>query len=161
MTTKTKTKADKAEAQREDPRELTKAPEGAQPSHGPKPAEDRAHREFEDKAGTVRVKIAKDTAVLSRRVFEHEVVILQMLFGEESVEIVEGSEMEEPIGNASEEHDRLLRVYGKKGAAAVRQFYPNAAALAAEAGLKKAAAKASRPGLELRQQSRQRGEGVK
>lgn len=154
------TKGTKA-VDREDPRELTKAPENAQPSNGPKPPEERAEREYAGKATTVRVKISKDTAVLSRRVFEHEVVLLQLLFGEENVEIVEGSEMQEPVGNATEEHDRLLRVYGKKGAKIVREVYPTSASLASEAGLKKAPARASKPGLELREQSRQRGEGVK
>lgn len=162
----TTTKATKAttkdqDVEREDPRVLTKAPEGAQPSNGPRPPEDRDQREYAGEATTLRVKISKDTAVLSRRVFEHEVVVLQLLHGEENVEVVEDSEMQEPIGNASEEYDRLMRVYGKKGAKAVREIYPSAASLASEAGLKKAAAKTTRPGMELRQQSSQRGEGVK
>lgn len=154
-------KAKEAEVAREDPKELTKAPEGAQPSPGPKPDPVRAEREYSGTATTIRVKISKDTSVLSRRVFEHEIVVLQTLHGEENVEVLEDTEMQEPIGNATEEHDRLMRVYGKKGAKAVREIYPTAAALASEAGLKKAAAKATRPGLELRQQSSQRGEGVK
>lgn len=165
MTTKTtksttKTAAAKEE-QREDPRELTKTPDGAQPSPGPKPAEDRAEREFAGEATTVRVQIKKDTSELSKRVFEHEVVILQVIHGEENVEVVEGSEDSDPIGDASQEHERLMRVYGKKGSKAVREIYPTAAALASEAGLKKAPARATRAGMELRQQSKQRGEGVK
>lgn len=158
MTTKS-TKATKAD--REDPAELTKVPEGAEGSRGPRPAEKEGEREYAGEAETLRVKISKDTAVLSKRVYAHEVVVLQTLFGEESVEMVEGSEMQEPIGNATEEYDRMLRVYGKKGAQVVRSVYPSAAALASEAGLKRASAKATKPGMELKEQSKQRGSGVK
>lgn len=160
-TTTAKAKAADKEEQREDPRELTKTPEGARPSQGPKPPEARAEREFVGEATTVRVQIKKDTSELSKRVFEHEVVILQVIHGEENVEVVEGSEDSDPIGDASQEHERLMRVYGKKGSKAVREIYPTAAALASEAGLKKAPARATRAGMELRQQSKQRGEGVK
>lgn len=156
-------KTNQKTAEREDPKELTKAPEGARPSNGPRPAEreDDRKREYAGEAETVRVKISKDTSVLSKRVYAHEIVVLQMLFGEESVELVEGSEMQEPVGTATEEYDRMLRVYGKKGAQAVRQVYPSAGALASEAGLKRATAKATKPGMELKEQSKQRGKGVK
>lgn len=154
-------KTNQKTAEREDPKELTKAPEGAAPSGGARPDGERERKELTDKATSVRVKITKDTAVLTKRVYEHEVIVLQMLFGEESVEIVDGSEDDMAVGTATEEYDRLLRVYGKKGSKAVREVYPSAAALAADTGLSRPRAKATKAGMDLKEQSKQRGKGVK
>lgn len=147
--------------QREDPKELTKAPEGAAPSGGARPSEDRVTKTLVDSITSIRVKISKDTAVMTKRVYEHEIIVLQMLFGEEKVEVVEGSEDETPVGTATEEYDRLMRVYGKKGAKVVREVYPSAAALAADTGLSRPKVKATKAGMELKEQSKQRGKGVK
>ena len=148
-------------AEREDPKELTKVPEGAVDSGGPRPSDERVVKELADTITSVRVKISKDTAVMTKRVYEHEVVLLQVLFGEEAVEIVPDSEDETPVGTASEEYDRLMRVYGKKGSKVVREVYPSAAALAAETGLSRPRTKATKAGMELKEQSKQRGKGVK
>lgn len=153
--------------------DLTKAPENASPSPGPKPSKaelsDAQKREAEledgETATSVRVKLRKDeTTTIPLRVFEHEIPILQALFGggdDNVIEVIEGSEKQNPVGDANAEYERLLRAYGQKGEPVVREIYGSAAALATEAGLRKPArVKAFGGGSRLTEHSSQRGSGV-
>lgn len=146
-----------------DPAELTKAPEGHVEASDQRPDANRKSVTAQGpRVTSVRVKVNRDMYEIPRRVFEHEVVILQVLFGEEAVEVMEGTEREQAmIGDAADEYDRLMRVYGRKGAEVVRQVYPTSAALADEIGISRPKrSRASRAGLELGEQSSQRGRGV-
>lgn len=150
-------------SQQEDPSELTKAPEGNVQASDQRPDADRSRTVARgEMVESVRVLIDRDMSRIPRRVFEHEVVILQSLFGEENVEVMEGTERDQQlIGDAADEYDRLMRVYGRKGADIVRQIYPTSAALADEIGIDRPRrSRASRAGLDLANQSSQRGQGV-
>lgn len=155
--------AEHEEQEKAKPEELVKAPDGPVEASDRRPDPSRRSVAAKgQKVDSVRVKVNRDMYGIPRRVFEHEVVILQSLFGEESVEVIEGTDRMEPmIGDAADEYDRLMRVYGRKGAEIVRQIYPTSAALADEIGISRPKrSRASRAGLELGEQSSQRGRGV-
>jgi hypothetical protein len=144
---------------------LTAAPEGAVPSPGVKPSRDRtrlvvgAGPEVE----SVRVKIKRnELTTIPKRVFSHEIVILQAIHGEENIEVVEDSELQLPlIGDAQDELDRLIRVYGRKQSAVVLAQYSSARVLAEELGIKAPAVRrATKHGVQTKQASGQRGAGV-
>lgn len=143
---------------------LVAPPEGARESGSLRPSGEERHSDpHGPELETVRVIIrANEMTGVPRRVFSHEVAILQTLHGEENVQLVEGTELDLPIqSNVDGEYERLLRVYGRKGAAAVTKVYPSAALLADDLGLRRPArSKATKQGLELKQQSSQRGAGV-
>ena len=155
------------ENDKSNPAESVKVPAGAKPSPGPKPSKEdvsaRAERTLDgEKTTSVRVRIRKnETTTIPKRVFEHEVPILHELFGEDAVKVIEGTELDLAVGSAQQEYDRLMRVYGRKGEAAVRKVYASAADLAAEAGIEKPERRRrSAGGLRLEQNSSQRGTGV-
>lgn len=155
--------AEHEDGQKSEPSELTKAPSGSVEASDQRPSKDRKTVSAQGKAvPSVRVKVQRDTYTIPRRVFDHEIVILQSLFGEENIEIEDGTETgQRLIGDAADEYDRLMRVYGKKGAEIVRQIYPTSAALADEIGIERPRrSRAHRAGLELGEQSGQRGSGV-
>lgn len=143
---------------------LVAPPEGARESGSLRPSGEERHSEPQGpELETVRVIIrANEMTGVPRRVFSHEVAILQTLHGEENVQLVEGTELDLPIqSDVDAEYERLLRVYGRKGAKAVNAVYPSAALLADDLGLRRPSrSKATKQGLELKQQSSQRGAGV-
>lgn len=161
---KAKNEAEKAELTAEQKAELTAAPPNAKPSPGIKPSAEREHVEATGpEVESVRVLIKlNELTTIPKRVFVHEIAILQTLHGEEKIEVVEGSELMKPlIGEAPEELDRLLRVYGRKGAKAVTANYHNARDLADAIGIKAPkTARATKKGLASSKQSAQRGAGV-
>lgn len=153
--------------EKSNPAEAVKTPAGAQPSNGPKPSKEdvaaREKRKLEgEEAPSVRVRIRKnETTTIPRRVFEHEIPILHALFGDDAVKAIEGTELNQPVGSAQQEFDRLLRVYGSKGEKAVRSIYPSASDLADEAGIERPERrKRSAGGQRLEQNSSHRGSGV-
>src|SRR5690606_36128944 len=118
--------------------ELTAVPPNAKPSPGIKPAAEREHVEATGpKIETVRVLIKmNELTTVPKRVFGHEIAVLQTLHGLENVEVVEGSELEQRlIGDTQMELERMMRVYGRRGAKAVIENYPTARALADELGV--------------------------
>lgn len=141
----------------------TKAPEGAPASGGMKPGLGRARAERHgSKVPSVRVVIAKDeTTSIPRRVFEHEVPVLQTLWGEDRVKVLEGSEVDMELGgDAAYEFERMLRVYGRKGENAVRAVYHNPGSLADELGIAAPRARSTRSRLTASPQHGARGAGV-
>lgn len=159
MTSKT-SKTSKTAAKAAD---LVAPPADAAPSPGLKPDSSK----YEDPTGplaeTVRVIIRKDeTTSIPKRVFAHEVIILQTIWGEDKIEVVEGSELDQHLtGDAGVEHERLLRVYGRKGEAAVLRSYPTPSLLAQSAGIKlRPVNLSSKKGKTSAPQSAQRGGGV-
>lgn len=146
-----------------DPAEAVKAPKGATPNPGLKPDKSSFKEPEGELAESVRVLIIKDeTTTIPKRVFSHEVVILQELWGVDAVTVVEGSELRLPLtGDAAEEHERLKRVYGKKGEAAVLKHYPTVSVFAQDAGIKlQRKAVGTKHGKSTAPQSAQRGGGV-
>lgn len=162
--TKTTKAAPKVELTPEQQAALVKPPEGAVPSGAPQPAGDTIHPEPEGpKVESIVIKLKlNEMTTIPKRVFAHEVAILQTLHGEENVALVEGSEQPKKIqSTVGEEYARLLRAYGRKGAKAVQTVYPSAALLADELGLSRPTrTRATKLGLEPKQQSAQRGEGA-
>ena len=163
-TTKTTKTEPKVELTPEQQAALVKAPEGATPSGALQPTGDTTHPEPqgpEIESVVIKLKVNEMTTI-PKRVFSHEVAILQTLHGEENVAVEEGSEKEQKIqSTVDEEYARLLRAYGRKGAKAVQTVYPSAALLADELGLSRPArTRATKLGLEPKQQSAQRGEGA-
>lgn len=106
------------------------------------------------------VKISPDPmTVLSKRVFEHEIPILQDLHGEDKIEVVEDSERDEDVTlSAQQEFDRLSRCYGPKGETSLQNVYGSARGLANEMGLP--APKVSGSWRNRQAQSAQRGAGT-
>lgn len=155
--------AEHESGEKESPEDLVKAPEGNVEASDQRPDPRRKPRQARgEEITSVRVKVHLDMSSIPRRVFDHEVVILQGLFGEEAVEVIDGSERGQAmVGDAADEYDRLMRVYGKKGADVVRQIYPTSAALADEIGIERPRrSRAHRAGMDLGVQSSQRGKGV-
>lgn len=144
--------------------DTTKAPEGAKQSSGPKPGKRAARAKSDDETPvpSVRVLIVKDeTTTIPKRVFEHEVPILQTIWGEDKIEVVEGSEIELDLdGNADTEFARLLRVYGRKHENAVRAVYHNPGSLADEIGIAAPRARSAKSRIASGPQSGARGKGV-
>ena len=163
MTNENENQADEAQ---QTPQEIVAVPAGAKPSHGPKPTREQAAKAARKPAGeqchSVRVKIKKDeTTTIPRRVYEHEIPVLEALFGQGSVTIVDGSRKKMAVGDAQSEYNRMMRVYGRKGENAVKAMYASAADLAVEAGLERPVRrKYSEGGLQTEQQSAARGAGV-
>lgn len=145
--------------------ELTAPPEGAAPSGGLKPSKERhGHEAHGPKVESVRVLIKmNELTTVPRRVFVHEIAILQLIHGEENIEVVDGSEIELAlIGDAQAELDRLMRVYGRKGGKAVLETYHSARDLADALGIEAPRVqRATKKGLSQQKQSSQRGAGVK
>lgn len=144
---------------------ITAAPEDADPSLGPKPSKDRAAiTEAEGpEVESVRVLIKRnELTTVPKRVFSHEVVILQAIHGEENIEVVEGSEVQLPlIGDAQQELDRLVRVYGRKQQQIVLAQYGNARQLADELGIDAPRVRrATKRGAPSGKASSHRGRGV-
>ena len=87
-----------AEEANADPSTLVAKPKNAQPSPGLKPERSHHNDPVGEPAETVRVLIKKDeTTTIPKRVFSHEVVILQELWGVDNIEVVEGSELDQPL----------------------------------------------------------------
>lgn len=87
---------------------------------------------------TVVVLIQRDPMQrIPKRVFEHEIELLNALHGEDNIEVQEGTEREQVVRTTADaEYDRLQTVYGKKGAEALRAVYGGqAGALARQSGL--------------------------
>lgn len=74
---------------------------------------------------TVVVLIQRDPMQkIPKRVFEHEIELLNALHGEDSVEVQEGTERDQVVRiTADDEYARLQTVYGKRGAEALRLVY--------------------------------------
>lgn len=109
------------------------------------------------------ITIERDPMIkIGKRLFEHEIPILEALHGSDKISVDEDSARDEQVTfSAEQEYDRLVRTRGEKGAKALRLIYPNATALAEDLGL--AAPKRRsfvRNRLQERQQSAQRGAGV-
>lgn len=87
---------------------------------------------------SVLVTIERDQMMkVAKRVFEHEIPILEQLHGEDMVSVEDGSERDVKVAmTAEEEYDRLCRRYGKKGEQAVHFVYGSQSGkLASETGL--------------------------
>lgn len=99
---------------------------------------------------------------IGKRVFEHEIPILEALHGPDKIEVDENSGREEEVTlSAEQEYERLIRTRGEKGAEALRLIFPNASALAHELGLPVPTRRTfQRNRLQEKQQSAQRGAGV-
>lgn len=144
---------------------ITAAPEDADPSAGPKPSRDRHAITEADgpQVESVRVLIKRnELTTVPKRVFSHEIVILQAIHGEENIDVVEGSEVDLPLaGDAQAELDRLVRVYGRKQQAIVLAQYGNARQLADELGIEAPKVRrATKRGAPSGKASSQRGGGV-
>jgi len=144
--------------------EAVRAPKDAAPSLGPKPPADREDLEPSGPEVTsVRVLVRmNELTVIPRRVFEHEIDILVAIHGEENIEVVEGSELKRPlIGDASDELNRLLRVYGRKQERHVLAQFANARQLADYLGIKApVVGRGTRGSTRTDTMSAQRGDGV-
>lgn len=106
------------------------------------------------------VKISPDPMTsLSKRVFEHEIPILQDLHGEDKIEVIEDSERDEEVTlSAQQEFDRLSRCYGPKGETSLQNVYSSPRGLANEMGLP--APKVTGSWRNRQAQSAQRGAGT-
>lgn len=109
------------------------------------------------------IEIVRDPMMkIGKRVFEHEIPILEELHGADKIVVDENSGRDETIVTSAEaEYDRLTRIYGEKGKQAlIRVFGSNARGLASETGLPKPVTRVLGGRRQGKAQSAQRGAGV-